>query len=341
MEYMEFSFREILKLLFCETGEKPSALAMALQRERTLIYKWLSGAHQPKPAYLPQITDYFFTTASESQKMILTERLIEFVRRSEMPVRVKHILFSKKECFSSFLLELLTLSINATWQDTHALKTGEPITRAGLSVHAWSIISAVAGGGIWNVMNLIFGWSFYMGALKAEQTAAWPFIWGSVTSFPVILIFLLVYYTKKLSKAVLPVLLYTTVAGLSAMVFFFSGIRTEIELIGLGYEVQEVIIVAIYSLIISVPPYLAAFIYFRQPLNAMNASFLFIPTAAAILAVTVTLVVRLPVQEIIQLRGLAVGLAIRISAFYILFLSFYRKRLTQAKGGLIFRANQP
>lgn len=342
MAYREFSFCEVLKLLLAETGEKPSGLAMGLQRERTLVYKWLSGAHQPKPSYMPQIVNYFYTAATESQKAILSERLIECVRHSTLPVCVKQILFSKKDCFKAFLLELLTLSINTTWKNTEAVGSSDPVlqyasrlvnlnARAGLSVLAWSILSAVAGGSIWNLINLLFGWTYYMGALKVEPTAAWPFIWGSVTAFPIMLIFLLVYKTKKLTKTVLPVLLYTVVAGLGAMFFYTSCIRAEIESIGLAYEVQEILIVVIYSLIVSVPPYLAASIYFRLPLHGINIAFLFIPSAAAILAIAVTLVVRLPVQEIIQLRGFAVGLAIRVSSFCILFLSLCRKSMNQTK----------
>jgi hypothetical protein len=112
------------------------------------------------------------------------------------------------------------------------------------------------------------------------------------------------------------VVLFTLAGGASALLFYSSGVRGTIESLGLGYTLQETLVVLVFALALSVPPHLAALLAMRRRLSfARFMVTLHAPTTAAFLGFLVTLVIDRPVSEVLQLCGFVVGFALPIAQF--------------------------
>ena len=107
--------------------------------------------------------------------------------------------------------------------------------------------------------------------------------------------------------------------SLAALLFYTTGIRVGIESLGFSYELREIIIVLIYSFIISLPPYAALRLFKGGVLN-VKATMLHIclPIIAALIAVALTLFIGRPEIEVAGIRGLLVGLFMRSCMYYVL-----------------------
>ena len=322
---MDFSFHELLKIVLTDTGLTPPDLAIRLDRERSSIYKWLSGKHQPRASYIPQIVALALEKATASQKVLLIKHMTGYVTNSTLPYEIKETLLCNAENHTAFLQETLVIalskeSLQNTWPD----KVMSPEKSAWYErygkVSICAMATAALGGLLWNFSNHLLGWTYYMGSPGNEPYGFSAFMWGFLTLLPLAIISTI--FLKKhlaLKTMITALLAYLIVGGLSALLFYTSGIRVGIENLGFSYEMREIIIVIIYSLIISLPPYITLRTITRSALNSkITALYVGLPVVAALVAVILTLFISRPEIEVVGVRGLLVGMLMRSCMFYVM-----------------------
>jgi hypothetical protein len=313
-----FEFRNLFRRILDDTGLKASTVARELQRERSLMYKWLSGSSVPPSSYVPLLVQVVTKHLSQAKRLILANNLRAIVRDAGLPAELRDAL-ERSGSLEELLAECLDLSLTP--------KLADAVPRApGLRGPArWPVLlgalfAAVFGGIIWNALNRILGWPYFMGS-TGEVLGGWrALVWGLVTMAPIPAPLLLPGLGAKRARRVLPAALFTLVGGAAALVFHSSGIRPAIESLGFGYALQETVLVVVFALVLSLPPHLAAMLMLRRrPGVARGVVTLLAPTAAALAGFLVTLVVDRPVSEVLQLRGFVVAFALRLAQFLSLY----------------------
>ena len=147
--------------------------------------------------------------------------------------------------------------------------------------------------------------------------------WGLITTAPIPASILFVSTREERVRSILPALLYTLIGGVSAVLFFSVGIRETVKGRGLGYALQESIIVVAFALFVSAAPHLAAVLSrLTRSHLARSLALSLLPTAAALLGLLLTLVVDRPLSEVLQLRGFVVGFVLRLAMFVALYADF-------------------
>jgi hypothetical protein len=256
--------------------------------------------------------------SSPAKRLILANSLRAIVRDAGLPGELRDTLLRAGSIEES-LSECLDLSL------TPNLAGAVPQTARRIGIGHWSVLlgalfAAVCGGIAWNVLNRILGWPYFMGSAAQALRGSRALVWGLVTMAPIPVPLLLPGPGAKRARRLLPAVLFTLVGGASALLFHSSGVREAIEHLGLGYALQETIIVVVFGLVLSVPPYLAALLAGpRRPGVSRLLVTLLAPTAAALLGFLVTLVIDRPVSEVLQLRGFVVGFSLRIAQYLSLY----------------------
>lgn len=191
------------------------------------------------------------------------------------------------------------------------------------------IVAPFAGGIVWNLVSKLLGRPEHMGGSGNEPHSFYAFIWGFTTIFPVIFLAFLAC-SKLLNWNSFPkwftaFIFYAFFGGLGAVLFYDFGFRNYIESLELGYESQEIIIVALWSCIISVSTYLSFLVLYPIFKELINIRYLFaqIPTAIilSVSAIIFFLLVAEPTSTFDQVRGIAAGFSLRLSLFLGLILS--------------------
>jgi len=313
-----FAFRNLFRRVLDDTGLKASTVARELQRERSLMYKWLSGSSVPPSSYVPLLVQVVMKHSSRAKRLILAENLRAIVQNAGLPGALCDTLL-RAGSIEEMLCECLDLSL------TPNLVSAVPLTARKIGLEQWPVLlgalfAAVCGGIAWNLLNRILGWPYFMGS-TGEPLRGWrALVWGLVTMAPIPAPLFLLSRKPGRARLVLPAVLFTLTGGASALLFHSSGVRGAIENLGFDYALQETIVAAVFALVLSVPPHLAALLAGRRrPGPARFMATLFAPTAAVLLGFLVTLVIDRPVSEVLQLRGFVVGFALRIAQFISLF----------------------
>lgn len=313
-----FAFPNLLRRILADTGMKASTLARELQRERSLMYKWLSGSSVPPSSYVPLIVQAVTKHSSQAKRLVLAGSLRAIVREAGLPAELRDALL-RSGSLEELLAECLDLSL------TPNLVEAVPQTMRTLGITRWPMVlgalfAAVFGGIVWNALNRILGWSYFMGS-TGEVLHGWhALVWGLVTMAPVPAPLLLAGPAAERARRALAAALFTLVGGSSALAFYSSGVRTAIENLGLGYALQETIVVVVFALVLSVPPHIAALLALRcRPGPAVGIVTLIAPTAAALAGFLVTLLIDRPVSEVVQLRGFVVAFMLRLAQFFSLY----------------------
>ena len=332
---MDFSFPNILRIITNDIGMTLPRLADGLNRERSLVNKWMTGKYKPRPEYIPLIVETILKNATVSQLIIVTAHLVEFIHASQLPIDLKDSLLSKTSGCAEFLFEIMTVSLSVIPVPDVAIVTASliespvpdaaPITTLKvrlsrhLTVPVCAVLSAFMGGALWTLVNQVLGWTFYAGSPGGEPYAFTAFVWGFLAFLPHAIIYL-IFLTKKFDvKLIATLAVYIIVGSLSATLFYTSGIRVGIESYGFSYELREIIIVIIYSFIISFPPYIALRILNRTAAGTKKTALrIVLPIAAALLAVVLSLFIRRPEIEVAGIRGLLVGMFMRTCIFYVM-----------------------
>ena len=112
-------------------------------------------------------------------------------------------------------------------------------------------------------------------------------------------------------------MIYILTIGMAGLAFYNSGLRGFVEGLGLSLAVQETVIVVVYTTLLSLPPLLAMLALLRLPHidDRLLAVLLLAPILISVFCVLGTMLVNRPGTEVEQLRGLVVGLTLRLSMF--------------------------
>jgi hypothetical protein len=284
------------------------------------MYKWLSGSNVPPSSYVPLLVQVVMKYASQAKRLMLTNDLQTIVRDAGLPAELRDALL-RSESLEGILAECLDLSLTPRLAGA-APRTHRPIGHGPWPVLVGALFAALFGGIVWNALNRILEWPYFMGSTGEALRGGRALVWGLVTMAPVAAPLLFLRSGTERVLRVLPAILFTLVGGASALLFHSSGVRAVVENLGLDYALQETIVVVVFALVLSVPPHLAALLAARRgPRFAWFALTLIVPTAAALLAFLVTLVIDRPVSEMLQLRGFVVAFALRIAQFFSLYVA--------------------
>lgn len=189
------------------------------------------------------------------------------------------------------------------------------------------LFAAAIGGVLWNTLNSVMGWKYFTGGSGNEPPVGIAFIWGALTTYPVILIAVLAYFGYNYET--LPanfmalwsrvIILYGALGGVAGMVFYGSGIRRRFESMNLGYAGQEMIIAATWSLTIAGLTALSLLWLYRDRSFRPRLSYLFVQVpltvTLTVLVVTVYALFSTPELAAAQGRGIVAGLTLRMSLF--------------------------
>ncbi len=325
---MDLTFQSILQTLIADTGIRVSVLARELGRERSLLYKWLSGSSIPSNSYYPDIARIVDEHSTQAQKVILMNDLKRLVQKSKLPLPVKRTLF-EIESTRSLILECFTIcTVNTPTTLVSEAKSfrKKPFKIEG-TVLVRALVAALLGGIIWNGLNRLLGWSYFMGTPKDSLKGIPSVLWGITTAMPIPIA---LFYSKErinLGNKLLFICLYGLLEGIAAGGYFLVGLRPIIEQLHLSYIVQETIMVIWFSMLISAPPYLLVYAVFFRGLAPSRLFFnVGLPIIGALIAFFLTLLIARPQPEVLQLRGFVVGFILRLAMFYTLWTSLNRKR---------------
>jgi hypothetical protein len=194
--------------------------------------------------------------------------------------------------------------------------------------------AAVTGSLLWNGLNRLLGLPYFMGRDNVTLRGAHALLWGIVTTVPIPLpLFLLVEARQRRTLVVRSIVL-VAVTCLAAWVFYTSGIRESVVPMNMSYSLQELLIVVICAASLSMPSLLAtAMLVSRGGLMPRHGLLLILPTVAAPSAVAFTLIIDRPAVELVPVRGLAVGLALRLAMFFSLVLNVRSSVAVRARRG--------
>lgn len=319
------AFSSLFRTVLDISGLKPSTIAFELQRERSLVYKWLSGSIVPPASYFPLIAEIVSKRASNTRKMVLANELRALVRRVALPVEIQESILAS-ESIEHLLSACLELSKMSGLEIGHGQGARTDSRRLAL-ILSGALFAAVCGGLLWNALNRILGWPYFMGSGNDALRGLHAFLWGVITIAPVPLPLFLLYRGEERRRLVVPSVMFACVGGLFAFLFFSYGFREAVESTVSSYQLRETIIVVIFAICLSVPPLLTAMLVFSRGRPAVSrVALLLSPTFAALLALLVTLIIDRPPSEILQLRGFVVGFALRLSLFFSLFLATRSKQ---------------
>lgn len=203
------------------------------------------------------------------------------------------------------------------------------------SVLICGFLGVFVGGFLWNILNNLLGWPYYLGGHGNEPYGLSAFIWGSIVIFPVAFFAYLAlskYVTthwRPLWKAPLAIALYTIFGGIGAVVFYNSGFRRFAEGQNLGYGAQELVIVSVWAFAISLLASLPVMIFrsvFKDVLHIQMLLFqILLCVVMSFLAVVVSLFIRVPETQVAMIRGFLAGLGLRFGLFIGIVLSILLK----------------
>jgi len=224
--------------------------------------------------------------------------------------------------FEKYLTAVLRIALSERKKKQPAEAT--PHLVISLITIIFTLLAALLGGLIWNILNHLFDWAFYMGGSGNEPTGILAFIWGLTAGIPIIVFALLSIRMAKpqATKIVqcdwrLAVTFYSLATGTAGFIFYNSGFRSFVESFGYSYGLQEIVIVVIYAALLSILPFLSllALLHFPKMAKGMLMIVLTAPILLSVISVLGTMLINRPEAEIAQLRGFLVGLLLKIAMF--------------------------
>ena len=196
-------------------------------------------------------------------------------------------------------------------------------------------LSAIMGGLLWNLLNILLGWTFNSGGSGNEPHGFQAFIWGIISFSPVIFFAGLAGYRYILSKRESlwkfgsVVMLYSIFGGVGAIIFYDLGFRDSIEALNLGYGSQELVIVIIWAFLLSFSISFPLLIFSRYFSDILNFRYIALQTPLSMifvfLAIIVSLLIHRPENEVAQLRGFFAAVALRLGLFFGMYLAISQK----------------
>jgi hypothetical protein len=321
-------FSELLKIAFSHINESPRTLAeFYIDRDRTLVYKWLNNSATPPKKLVPGIVRFIKDHTIPSARVVIRSDFNRYIEASGIHQEAIALLTSTAD-FEEYLEEIFSYAISEKKQASTkgSEKNENREADGGLTVSVklvLAVLAATLGGLLWNVLNRIAGWPFYMGGSANEPLGTASAIWGFLTLMPVILLVLSISENRLAFSALLNKrnvflsILYAAAGALGAFVFYNAGIRGAIEKKQIGYFPQELAIAFFFALIIATLPFLTLLLFRQQNKRSWQTLlFVLLPCVACSAIVLLTALIGKPDLEISQLRGFLVGGVLRSVMFF-------------------------
>ncbi|MDR0782539.1 MAG: hypothetical protein LBE83_02100 [Propionibacteriaceae bacterium] len=322
MEVVRFTWGGVLKVVFNAVARPPVDLArFYVDRDRTLIYRWLRDEAAPPPNRLGPIVRFVMDSTHEAERAKLRIEMNAYIEASTLEDPVKTALIEEGD-FETYVAAVLRLALTERRKKP---REDPPPTRlvVPLVTIVFALLAAISGGLIWNLVNHLASWGYYMGGSGNEPSGVAGLLWGLIIGLPIIICAeLTLGFTKvtpetlKLDQG-LTVGLFSLATAVAGFIFYNSGIRGTIEGLALPYAAQELTIALTHATILSSLPLLT--IFAAQGFRPRNPRLLILifglPVVVPGLAALGTALVGLPESEVAQLRGFVVGLLLRLSMF--------------------------
>ncbi len=205
---------------------------------------------------------------------------------------------------------------------------------------AFSLLSPLAGGIVWQYLNKVNGWRFHLGGPGNEPYGVYAAIWGAITILPVMFSVRIVTGHSEInsifavaqwfvSRDCALVFACAVLAALLAVVVYggqsSAGLRSIITAKGWSYELTEQAMIVIWSCALSAAPIFALLIFGgpAAPLKSMPHLLLYaaptiVSTALCLLALSAYfgLYDYLNLDQKAQIRGLIAGYGLRFGMFW-------------------------
>lgn len=323
----------ILKTLFLYALENQRYFAEHyINCDKSLVYKWINDTVILPKKHITNVVRFAIEQTKDSEQLQIRNDIQQALSLAPL-CDESRLSLSKTEDFSKFLNGALLYSIAFRMEQKedqdNKLKASPPkLQRVGINFATLLICGFFAlniGGILWACLNRLLGWQYFMGGSGNEPTCLASVIWGVLTNTPIIVCALIAArkdqnLLKRMNLAL--IMLYASFCGFGAFIFYNSGLRTFIEQMSLNYGLQECAIAGIYGLVISGFPLFALYFILRRVGIALlwRIVGIFLPPAAAVLAVLGTYIINRPELEVAQLRGFVVALTLRLCMFLTAFL---------------------
>ena len=324
MDEQKFTWGGALKVVFHSVGKSPAHLAeFYIDRDRTLVYRWMRDEAAPPEKLLPSIVRFVAENCVGAERVKLKAEMDAYIRKTALGSEIKDALAGEGD-FEKYISGVLRIALAERRYRQAEAPAATPGAAVPLASIVYALLAALSGGLIWNLLNRLFGWLFYMGGSGNEPAGAPAFLWGLIMGAPIIAFALLSQMGAQPSHNPpaprdwrLVAAAYPLAAGAAGFVFYNSGVRGYVEGFGYAYGMQEAIIVSAYAALLSFLPLLSILALLRFPHMGWRrfAAIVAAPVVASILCVLGTMIVGRPEPEVAQLRGFAVGLALRLSMF--------------------------
>ena len=205
---------------------------------------------------------------------------------------------------------------------------------------ALALLSPIAGGVVWHLLNKMNGWPFYLGGPQNEPYGLYATVWGGITILPVA--FAVTLATTKadlnsiaavarwfVSREFALVLTYTALAAIFAVALYGPtrglGVRTFIGGLGWGHERTEQAMIVLWAVALAGAPALAIFLLGGPSSAPRSMPHLLLYAAPAVVASLLCLLALaayfglydyLNLDQKAQIRGLIAGYVVRFGLFW-------------------------
>ena len=214
MDTFIFSSSELLHILFKYVNQPPSVMAQRyIDRDRTLVYKWMKGIGATPAKLVPGIVKFVMENSCESERHFMRGEILICINRSPLDSRLKASIIAKED-FRSFLEEVFyianikkeSVELEQTEQpDLNKTQGMEIVTAIPVISLLFALMASASGGFLWNLFNHLFGLTYYSGSSGNEPQGILSLIWGITVLFPIMLFAIL-----SLIKTAFQVSLYPT-----------------------------------------------------------------------------------------------------------------------------------
>ena len=322
MNEQKFTWGGVLKIVFDSISQSPARLAeFYIDRDRSLIYRWLRDEAAPTNKLLPDIVRFVNENSIVAEQLQLRTDMDAYINLSSLSDQIKNVLIMEED-FEKYLTAVLHMALLER-KKKQPIETAPRIVIPLITI-IFALLAAFLGGLIWNILNHLFDWSFYMGGSGNEPMGIPAFLWGLSVGIPVIVFALLSLRIIKAPSAAftscdwrLAIVVYSLATGVAGYIFYNSGFRVFVEGFGYSYGLQETIIVIIYAALLSIFPLLSVFALLGFPKMPKRMLFFVLtaPVLLSLLSVWGTTLVNRPEIEVAQLRGFLVGFFLRLAMF--------------------------
>ncbi len=333
MKFARFSAGGILGIIFRHIKESPKTLAeLYVFRDRSLVYKWLHDSATPSKALVAGIVSFVMDKTCEPVRLSIRKELVDYVSASGLQPEIASQLIGTVP-FQEFMKDMLHFAISLPHDERPIAGPASPQRKpwrarsVPLAEMALAILAVFGSGMLWNVINRVLGWIYYMGGEGREPRGFAAAIWGLTVTVPIILAAMASRFrggkqdnAENRPKDIAIPVLYALSGMIGSLVFYNIGVRAYIEGCHLGYSIHELIIGFAFASLVSMVPLGVIVIAGRsagksKPRGFEALGYALLTPLMVVAAVSFTFFVARPIAELEQLRGFLAGLMLRTGMY--------------------------